>query len=493
MTDEQIERAAEESAMIARESPADALAPPVHEFAALRPPESPAAAAPVEIPKPPKVFIALCTRDWQSEAHTTESVRNIGRACAVEIEVRYMMNDGVARARNNLAAAFLESDATILFFLDNDIIIEPRHFMRLVDFISKPQADGKRPGIACALYPKKQPVLEWVVNWLPGEIADENGFMRVKHAGTGAMAITREMLTSFIAANPQIEYSGDPSPDAKRWDLFPMHAENGRYLSEDWKFCEMARAAGWDVWVDTRSQLRHIGKIVYPLQFTLTDEEVVDLVSHRYHVNADHIRTFIASGSKSPGLMGGHRESGVRHWPREYPVGDLHQGDVLAGCYDVPFFCEPGKEFEIIDIGADVGGFARWASKRWPKCLIHCYEANPALIESLNCTAAAIADKHGVKPTVCSDPITPALAAGLPLARALKVDSAGNERDILNALASEGRLGEFDAIMIKYYDELTAYFLRTLVNATHFTHCHQRFTENVGIVKFLGRETAATP
>lgn len=476
----------------------DKIDPPIHretDFAAIAekagvtlltkipdPPPSIISVSPIQADRVPKVFVGLCTRDWQTEAHTAESVRNIGRVCRVEVVPRYMMNDGVARARNNLAAAFLESDCDILFFLDNDIIIEPLHFTRLISVV-------EARGIVCALYPKKQPAIEWVVNWLPGEIADAAGYCKVKHAGTGSMAISRAMLTSFIAKNPQIEYRGDPAPDAVRWDLFPMHAENGRYLSEDWKFCEMARAAGWDIWIDTQSQLRHIGKIVYPLQFTLSDEDVVDIVAHRYHIDSDHVRTFIASGTKSPGLMGGHREAGVRHWPREYPVGDLHQGDVLAGCYDMPYFIETGKEFAVLDIGADVGAFARWASKRWPKCQLHCYESRPELVGPLQCTADAIGDKHGVKPIVYAGTLAPKDVAGLPPAAVIKIDAQGSERDLVAALAAEGRLEEVDCIMIKYYDELTAYFIGSILFPLGFMrHNQQRFaTENTGIVKFIRR------
>ncbi len=471
----------------------DKLTPPVHSFGA--------AAAPVAIARPLRVFIALCTRDWQSEAHNSESVRNIGRQSKCEIQVRYQMNDGVARSRNNLAAAFLESDADILFFLDNDIIIEPRHFDRLMapftaeaTPITLEQTMAgvpavSRRGIVCALYPKKQPVLDWVVNYLPGEVVDAEGYLRVKHAGTGAMAISREMLADFIAKNPKIEYRGDPSPDAVRWDLFPMHAENGRYDSEDWKFCNRAREAGWDVWVDTQSQLRHVGKIVYPLQFTLSDEDVVDLIVHRYHIYPDHVRAFIASGAKMPGLMGGHREAGVRHWPREYPVGDLHHGDVLGGCYDVPYHVEDEKPFDVIDIGADVGAFARWAAKRWAKCPIHCYELRAELVPFLNTTCERIGEVHGLKPSVYVGAVWPASVGELPSARVIKIDAAGQERDIVQALVTVGRAGEFDAIMIKYYDELTAYFLERILTATHFKHNHQRFAaENVGIVKFLRRE-----
>lgn len=510
----------------------DKLAPPVHSFGNAK--------LPTPVARPLKVFVALCTRDWQAEAHTTESVRAIGRACNCELIVRYQMNDGVARSRNNLAASFLESDCDVLFFLDNDIIIEPFHFNRMVAQFNATAtpvtledtlaATGSAPatsstpkrGIVCALYPKKQPSLDWVVNWLPGEQQDADGWIKVKHAGTGAMMISREALEDFIQKTHGIKYAGDPAPDAVRWDLFPMHAtgpdspstqverilgilskggdgvveaikqalkptgEPGRYDSEDWYFCNKMRAAGWDVWVDTKSQLRHVGKIVYPLQFTLTDEEVVDLVEQRYHIYPDHIRTFFASGKRLPGLMGGHRQSSVRHWPKEFPVEDLHHADVLGGCYDVPYYVQDGHLFGVIDIGANVGAFARWAAKRWDKCPIHCYEPNPDLAACLDITCDRIKDAFGHRPTVVKAGVAAKDVQHLPPARVIKIDMAGAEREIIEALVAVGRADDFDAIMVKYYDELTAYFIGTLLAPTHFKHNHQRFDrENVGIVKFL--------
>lgn len=500
-------------------APADTRNPPVHSFPA---PASAIAAAwdaPAQ-PAPPKVFIALCTRDWQSEAHTTESVRHIGQRYPGEIMVKYMMNDGVARARNNLAADFLESDAEILFFLDNDIIIEPKHFERIV------MAAVTR-GIVGGLYPKKQPVLDWVVNWLQGEEPDADGFAKVKHMGTGALAISRSVLKTFIEKTPHIAYGGDPSPESLRWDLFPMHAIGpnhpveqverikailesnpdglrkalsdalqpisapGRYDSEDWAFCNNARKLGLDVWCDTKTQLRHIGKIVYPLQFTLTDEELVDIFVHRYDIYPDAVRAFMASGRKTPGLMGGHRERGVRLWPRDYPVSDLHQGDVLNGSYDVPIHPGEGQGVVVIDIGADVGAYARWISqKRWKKAQLHCYEGRSNLVNSLQITANMIADKGSPKPVVYAGwPSAQEAAEAEHFGNAVvvKIDAKGEERTVIEAMHASGRLAKLDALVVRYYDAVTVQWLGMVLATTHVQHVNQPYADGSGVVKWVRR------
>ncbi len=443
------------------------------------------------MPVLPKVFMALCTRDWQTEAQTSETVRAIGRQCKCEIIVRYMMNDGVARARNNLTAMFLETDCTHICFLDNDIIAEAYHLDRLL---------SHKLRIVGALYPKKQAILDWVINMLPGEERDANGLLKVKHIGTGGLLlIEREMIEETIRKRPEIEYRHDPSPDAVRWDLFPMHAENGLYKSEDWFFCERARQDGFEIFVDTTIQLRHIGKIVYPLQFSLGDEECVDIMAHRYGIPQDKVRAFIGSGNKMPGLMGGHREKRVRLWPSAFQgIGDLHQGDVLAGCYDVPIKEDPSEAAPVIvDIGADCGAFAIWAARRWRGSTIHSYEWRPALFDNLQTTTERLRAKHRddknaflpEQKAVRGQGVDGALpVSDLPKAEIIKIDFAGGEREIVCALHEAGRINEFDAILVRYYSEVDAFFIRTVLDATHYVRCHQPCLNNQGIIKFLHRK-----
>lgn len=392
-----------------------------------------------------------------------------------------MMNDGVARSRNNLAADALETDCTHIFFLDNDIIPEPWQLDRLLD------ADKD---LICALYPKKQGVLEWVVNYIQGEKPDAEGRMKVRHAGTGAWLLKLDALRAHIAKHPEMEYTGDPSPTSRRWDLFPMHAEKGRYLSEDWAFCERWIADGGEIWVDTKCQMRHIGKIVYPLQFTLSDDDMVDLMYHRYGIWPDQVRSFMGSGNKSPGLMGGHREKRVRLWPENIPVGDLHQGDVLAGCYDIPAIADLHESPTIIDLGADCGGFIRWAQKRWNGPTIHAYEARPETFGHLGIAVDGLRNA-GSKATIhlSGDALTGAEAiAALPKATFIKIDLPGREREIIDALHFAKRLPEFDAIVIKYSDELQSFFVKTIILQTHALHCLQRYGDGMGIMKFIRRE-----
>lgn len=120
----------------------------------------------------------------------------------------------------------------------------------------------------------------------------------------------------------------------------------------------------------------------------------------------------------------------------------------------------------ILDIGACIGGFARWAQLRWPGAVVHCYEPNPRvhpLLESnvapmnpavhVNKVAVVLDDVAKASPTVAfyqgrnnvgESSIVQAFAATeeacevpclsvreLPVADIVKLDCEGNEPALL--------------------------------------------------------------
>lgn len=69
----------------------------------------------------------------------------------------------------------------------------------------------------------------------------------------------------------------------------------------------------------------------------------------------------------------------------------LHE--VLDGAYEIPGL-ELGEGETILDLGANVGAFAVWASKRFPGSKIHCYEPVPENYERLKHNIAAADMAH---------------------------------------------------------------------------------------------------
>lgn len=231
-----------------------------------------------------------------------------------------------------------------------------------------------------------------------------------------------------------------------------------------------------------------------------------------------------------PGYMpcrdcNGSGETGFEKlWPDEFIGEDFfpnHCQDVLEGCYDVPF---SGKAPIILDIGANVGAFVRWAKGRWPKSTIYCYEPNPTNYSKLLKTIARLLPENtnhyefDIHPENCavlnSDgkgilgfdgvncgewSLMPALSTSktkievrlisaefLPKADILKIDAEGAEGIILSTLCNANRLREFASISVEYHSYNDMCFILGMLTRSGFREIGITNTaENRGIMKFV--------
>ena len=66
--------------------------------------------------------------------------------------------------------------------------------------------------------------------------------------------------------DPWVDFIGIPKEiDGYLRTYFDTSIREGRYMSEDWNFCENWRDLGGKVWLDTKVQLGHTGSYMYGL------------------------------------------------------------------------------------------------------------------------------------------------------------------------------------------------------------------------------------
>lgn len=184
------------------------------------------------------------------------------------ISVKFVPGDSlVARARNTLTAYFMASDCDEMLFLDSDLIFSTDHIKALM------QHDPIKYPVVAGLYPKKQegPV-QWVCNsCFEATTVLENGLQKVRYMGTGCLKVHRSVFERMMAELP-ISFVPDHDPNAIQWDFWPVGVyrgkayPKGRYLSEDWYFCQNWLDMGGEVYADSRIVLKHCGQAIYPLQ-----------------------------------------------------------------------------------------------------------------------------------------------------------------------------------------------------------------------------------
>jgi len=210
--------------------------------------------------KPRKIFIGLpCYDGWSPKFAASLYSALPGAPPAI---LHTLDGDSlIPRARNNLAAEFLESDATHLLFLDTDLEFSREGLHRLIAH--------DRDVVGGVYFQKRHDRLIPVLNGHEGHEIGENGTQQVKHLGTGLMLIARHVFERLIEGGAVKRYFSCDDEAKQRWsyDFFPIGVgPDERYESEDWAFCRLVEEAGMEVWADWGFQARHHGHGVYPCE-----------------------------------------------------------------------------------------------------------------------------------------------------------------------------------------------------------------------------------
>jgi hypothetical protein len=189
----------------------------------------------------------------------------------------------ITRARNELARIFLDHGHDYLMFVDADIGFDGEAVATLI------AADRD---IACGIYPKKE------VNWdsvkraaTAGRIdelehhagafvfnmvgtghaeTDDEGFIEVRHGGTGFMLIKRRVFEELAPHVPTYRVSSFQDPATGEYvqpltyEFFATSIdESGALLSEDYHFCELWRKHGGKIHAHPFIRLTHTGTYTY--------------------------------------------------------------------------------------------------------------------------------------------------------------------------------------------------------------------------------------
>jgi hypothetical protein len=184
------------------------------------------------------------------------------QALGIRATVQFVVgSSNLAKARNQLAAAFMASDYDDLLFIDDDIGFAPNDVVRLLgsdkDLIA---------GVYCkktlsTVLPDTHPA-KWMIGTLPSPLnEDEMGAIEVEALGTGFMKISRAVFSRLKIAHPEWKRRGLSIPEHERaeyYQYFRFDPNDHNEQGEDVAFCHAWRDLGGTVWVDPAIKLVHV-------------------------------------------------------------------------------------------------------------------------------------------------------------------------------------------------------------------------------------------
>lgn len=183
-------------------------------------------------------------------------------------------------------------------------------------------------------------------------------------------------------------------------------------------------------------------------------------------------------------------------------------GKVFAGEYDVNY--SHGNP-TILDIGANVGAFTRWARYRWPYSVIHAYEPLPDCIsflqkntedmENVTIHQCAVSSESGTSRLYYGTSnrgmsslsrlettrdhgvdVEVAAAASLPEAHIVKCDTEGAEVDILTNLSFDPSV-----VLVEYHSMENRSVLENFYSDKYYLVEYQFMSIHCGTMKFINK------
>ena len=241
----------------------------------------------IDIPESNSILIATPMYGGMCTGHYTIAIMNsidTLKKLKVETLLASVMNESlIPRARNELVRLFLEqTKCSHLMFVDSDMYFDEQAIATLY----KANKD-----IACGIYPKKE--IDWgkvltaskmgktdlenhassfVLN-LPHGVEkaepDQDGWLEVRHGGTGFMLIKREVFKQLAPKVPEYRASTKKNKEGKftkplTKQFFDTSIdETGCLLSEDYHFCNVWRKHGGKVFANVNIKFNHIGTQIF--------------------------------------------------------------------------------------------------------------------------------------------------------------------------------------------------------------------------------------
>lgn len=245
-----------------------------------------------------KLFVAAPMYGGQCAGMFCRSTNDLSAMAVhygIDLRFYYLFNESlITRARNYCVDEFLRSDCTHMLFIDSDIGFNANDVMTMLALMS----DDSEYDVLCGPYPKKCISWEKIKSAVDLGMADEDPNtlenyvgdyvfnpvgnqtqislqepVEIMESGTGFMMIKRSTLEKYQAAYPQYMYKPDHVRTAAfdgsreimmffQADIDPIN-NTKRYLSEDYWFCQLARAAGLKVWLCPWIKLQHVGSYIF--------------------------------------------------------------------------------------------------------------------------------------------------------------------------------------------------------------------------------------
>ncbi len=204
-----------------------------------------------------KLFIGIPVYDGKISiklAYTIAQLMPKALSLGVSVQLGHVSGCSIiTMARNMLVDQFLQSDCTELLFIDGDVLAQADDILRLM-------AQSGDKDITAGSYPRRAKDRKFFMDLYfdeNNELEFDGAMMRINRVGTGFMLIQRHVIEAI--AEKSEKYLGQDGVGNVA-SVFDFKLMDGKFVGEDYSFCDKARDEGFKVWLDVEISLPHVGQ-----------------------------------------------------------------------------------------------------------------------------------------------------------------------------------------------------------------------------------------
>jgi len=189
-----------------------------------------------------KIIIGVPVSDTDAmRALTAQSIGGcIIGAGGLVIDMILRRSCDIVSNRTWLVNEAIKNGGTHILFVDSDMIFPDDTIPRLL---------AHKKEIVGVKYKKREFPVNWLYEPINGE--SEKEIFTVKYVGLGLMLIDLSIFTD------------KEKPLGSPWFNFGRDSQGALAMGEDVWFCNTARFAGYDVWVDPTLKIGHVGEYIF--------------------------------------------------------------------------------------------------------------------------------------------------------------------------------------------------------------------------------------
>lgn len=149
-------------------------------------------------------------------------------------------------ARNELLNLAYQQEYDDLVFIDDDEEWKAEVLLEIVQ--------SKKDVIAVPVVNKGDKRIEYNVYEIDKTPDSSDGYLKINRCGTGFLKLSKNVIKDLWESNPECEFRGKKLKYICEYTL-----TNDNFIGEDITLCEKIKELGYQIWVNPKDTISHIG------------------------------------------------------------------------------------------------------------------------------------------------------------------------------------------------------------------------------------------